>query len=93
MDVFPPAIRDYVNAAAASLDAPTGMVAVPLLGLVAGLIGNRLHLVLKNDYREWLTLYVAIVAPPGSLKTPAINRAKAALGILQDRARTRYLES
>jgi hypothetical protein len=59
------------------------MVAVPMLGFAGSVIGNRLHLILKNSYREFPTLYLAIIAPPGSAKTPALGLAQWPLDALQ----------
>lgn len=92
LDVLPPPVRAYVAAAAESLSVPPEMVAVPLLGLAGGLIGDRLHLVLKHSWREYPTLYLAIVARPGSAKTPALGLAKWPLDALQKAAHERYTE-
>jgi hypothetical protein len=91
-NVLPPAVRDYVGDAAASLSAPAEMVAVPMLGFAGSVIGNRLHLVLKNSYREYPTLYIPIIAPPGSAKTPALNLAQWPLDALQNDAEQVYRE-
>jgi hypothetical protein len=90
LEALPPAVRAFVAAAAESLGVPAEMVGVPLLGFVAALIGSRLHLVLKASYREFLTLYLAIIAPPGSAKTPALNLAKWPLDALQGQAYADY---
>jgi hypothetical protein len=92
MDVLPPRVRAYVQAAADSLSVPLEMVAVPLLGLAGALIGNRLYLILKHSWREYPTLYLAIVARPGSAKTPALGLAKWPLDALQKAAYKRYTE-
>jgi hypothetical protein len=68
------------------------MVAVPMLGFAGSTIGNRLHLILKNSYREFPTLYLAIIAPPGSAKTPALNLAQWPLDALQNEAEQIYRE-
>jgi hypothetical protein len=90
IDVLPPAVRVYVTVAAASLNTPCEMVAMPLLGFAGALIGNRAHLIVKNSWREFPTLYVAIVAPPGSAKTPALDLAKWPLAALQKVAHEMY---
>jgi hypothetical protein len=92
VDVFPHAVRAYVEAAAESLSVPAELVAVPLLGLTGALMGNRLHLVLKNSWREYPSLYLAIVARPGAAKTPALGLAKWPLDALQKDAHDRYME-
>ena len=60
------------------------MVALPTLGITGGLIGNRLHLILKNDYRPYPGLTIAIVAQPGTAKTPSLKAAARPVDILQD---------
>ncbi len=92
IDVFPERVRVYVEAAARSLSVPPEMVGVPLLGLAGALIGDRLFLVLKNSWREYATLYLAIVARPGSAKSPSLNHAKWPLDALQKAAHDRYTE-
>jgi hypothetical protein len=92
IDVLPPPVRAYVADAAASLNAAAEMVAVPLLGFAGSTVGNRLHLILKNSYREYPTLYLAIIAPPGSAKTPALNLAQWPLDAQQTEAEQRYHE-
>jgi hypothetical protein len=92
LDVLPSPVRAYVQAAAESLSVPAEMVAVVLLALAGALIGNRLHLVLKTSWREYATLYLAIVARPGSAKSPALNLAKWPLDALQKDAHDRYTE-
>jgi putative DNA primase/helicase len=92
VSILPPAVRDYVVDAAASLSAPPEMVADPMMGFAGSVIGNRLHLILKNSYREFPTFYIAIVAPPGSAKTPALNLAQWPLDALQNDAEQVYRE-
>jgi hypothetical protein len=87
LEVLPPAMRSYVDAGARSLSVPAEMVAVPMLGLAGSLIGNRLHVILKNSWREYPTLFVAVVSRPGTAKSPALNLAKWPLDALQEHAR------
>ncbi len=74
--VLPPGVRAYVSRAAASLSVPPEMIAVPLLALAGSLAGNRLRLVLKAGFEVLPALWVAVVAPPGSAKTPALGFAR-----------------
>lgn len=74
--VLPPGVRAYVGRAAASLSVPPEMIAVPLLALAGSLAGNRLRLVLKAGFEVLPALWVAVVAPPGSAKTPALGFAR-----------------
>lgn len=90
VEVLPPAVRAYAEAAAASIPVPVEMVAVPLLGAAAALLGNRLHLTLKASYREYPSLYLALVAPPGAAKSPALKLGVWPLDVLQRRAMERH---
>ncbi len=90
IEVLPPKVRAYVEAAAESIPVPVEMVAVPLLGVTGALLGNRLSLALKSSYREYASLYLAIIAPPGAAKSPALKLAMWALDVLQRRAMERY---
>lgn len=92
VEVLPPAVRAYVEAAAESIPVPVEMVAVPLLGAAGALLGNRFSLSLKLSYREYPSLYLAIIAPPGTAKSPALKLAVWALDVLQRRSMERYRE-
>ncbi len=92
IEALPPAIRAYVEAAAESIPVPVEMIAVPLIGGAAALIGNRLHLALKPSYREYLSLYLALVMPPGTAKSPALKLALWPLDVLQRGAMKDYRE-
>lgn len=84
LEVLPPALRPYVRASAEGLGVPVEMVAIPTLGITGGLVGNRLHLILKNDFRQYPALTTAIVAQPGTAKTPSLEAAARPVHILQD---------
>lgn len=90
LDVLPPAVSAYVAACAESLNVPAEMVAGPLLAMAGALIGNRLYLAPKGSWREYSALFVAVVAPPGSAKTPALRLAQWPLDALQRGAHELY---
>jgi hypothetical protein len=82
--ILPPDLREYVEAAARSLPVPPEMVAVPMLAYVGSLIGDRMHIVVKDGYSEYPIVYTFIVASPGAAKTPALAKAQWPLDALQD---------
>ncbi|MDP9362639.1 MAG: YfjI family protein, partial [Chloroflexota bacterium] len=92
VEVLPPAVRAYALAAARSIPVPVEMVAVPMLGFAGALLGNRLHLELKPSYREYPSLYLALVLPPGTAKSPALKLAHWPLDVLQREAVKRHRE-
>lgn len=83
IEILPPAIREYVEQCAAALPVPHEMVAMPMLGMVGALAGNRICLRLKASWHEYLSLYVVAIASPGTGKTAALTMAEWPLKQLQ----------
>lgn len=90
VDALPPTLRTYVEECAAALGVPPGMVGVPLLVATGAALGNAAELEVKRGWRERPNLYAAIVAPPGSKKTPAIAKANRPLHRIQARLAQQY---
>ncbi len=66
------------------------MVAMPLLAFLGATIGNRLYIQLKRGYRQYPTLYLAIVSAVGTAKSPALSAAQWPTDVLQKEAHARY---
>lgn len=90
VDAIPEPARSYVIAAAKAIGCPVEMVAVPFLAYAGAAIGDRFAIELKRGFRQWAVLWVALVAPPGSAKTPASEAARMPLEALQNEAGERY---
>ncbi len=88
--VLPPAFRDYCDAAATSIGVPVEMIAMPLLAFLGSTTGNRIYIQLKRGYRQYGTLYLAIVADVGAAKSPALSAAQWPVDILQKGAHAIY---
>lgn len=88
--VLPPAFRDYCDAAATSIGVPVEMIAMPLLAFLGSTFGNRLHIQLKRGYRQYGTLYLAVVADVGAAKSPALSAAQWPVDVLQKEAHATY---
>ena len=73
--MIPRPFRDWCRDVEARLDCPLEYVAAPLINMLSGLIGRRIALRPKrhDDWKVVPNLWGAIVGPPGSLKTPAID--------------------
>ena len=84
--VLPPALRHLADEGAASLGVPAELVGVPALAFAGGVIGNHARLVLKRGYEVRPILWAAVVAPPGSAKTPALALAHEPVSVLQQEA-------
>src|SRR5680860_83455 len=92
IDALPTDVRDFVSMGAASIGCDPVMVAAPLLAYLGGMIGNGQCLELKQGWKEYPVLWMAVVAPPGSAKTPADGLARRGLEYLQGEAKDTYEE-
>jgi hypothetical protein len=88
--VLPPTVLRYVTEAAAAIGVPDDLVAVPLLAGAAACIGSTASIVLKDGFEQWPILWAAIVAPPGSAKTPAQDAGTKPVRELQYEAWLRF---
>lgn len=84
-DVLPPSMARLVSSASVALSVPPEFVGVPLLVLAGAAIGNAFEIEVKKGWREGPNLYAAIVADPGSGKTPALRIAIRPINAVQDR--------
>jgi hypothetical protein len=62
---------DYIQRAAVGANAPPDYVAAMLLAAVSGLVGKALAVRINESWYEPLILWLAIIGPPSSGKTPA----------------------
>jgi len=89
VDALPNPLGDFVTLTATALGCDPAMVAVPVLGVLAGCVGCTRVVVPKAGWAEPLVLWCMVIAPSGSLKSPAID---AALHPLMEMQRLRLQE-
>lgn len=70
---LPPALEEFVASVAEAVAVPVDYPAAFLLGAAAGLIGATLELAIDQRWRERPVLYVCVVAPKSSGKSPAFD--------------------
>ncbi|HLJ98231.1 MAG TPA: DUF3987 domain-containing protein [Gemmataceae bacterium] len=73
VDVLPGPVASFVREAASALGCPLDYLGVPLLTIAGAAIGASRALEIKPGWQERPCLYSAIVAPPGSAKSPALK--------------------
>jgi hypothetical protein len=71
LDVFPADLQDFVREGAKALACPPDYFAGPLLVMSGAAMGASRALAVKPNYLQRGVLYLAVVASPGSGKTPA----------------------
>lgn len=76
VDSMPAPCRQLVEEATASLGCAPELVALPMLAALSSAIGASRVIEIKGGWREGATLFLAVVASPGAMKTPAAKVAK-----------------
>lgn len=74
-ETLAPQVRAFVEQSAATLPVAPDLVALPVLVSLAAAIGNARRIQLKEGWTEPASLYAAIVAETGSMKSPALEAA------------------
>jgi hypothetical protein len=82
-DIFAPPIRGWLQRAAHGAGVFPDHVAVPMLGVVASLIGTARRVRASRSWSEPVTLWTALVAASGDRKTPGLNVTRRALDLIE----------
>jgi putative DNA primase/helicase len=93
LETLPESCRRLVEEAAASIVCPPEFVAVPLLATLGSAIGMSRVVRLKQGWTESAAIYAAIVALPGTKKTPAFKEAAGPAHEKQAEYRREYREA
>jgi hypothetical protein len=82
-DIFAPPICEWLERAAHGAGVFPDHVAVPMLGVVASLIGTARRVRASRSWSEPITLWTALVAASGDRKTPGLNVTRRALDLIE----------
>jgi DNA polymerase I-like protein with 3'-5' exonuclease and polymerase domains len=85
VDALPTPLGEYVRQGAAALGCDPAYLALPVLAVVASVIGGTRTIRLKRGWEEPSVVWSAIVGDSGTLKSPAYLKAVAYLFRLQKR--------
>ena len=80
---FPLPIANFINLASKSINCPSDFIAVPVLTVLATAIGTSHSIQLKKGWIEGPHIFSAVVALPGSKKSPALSFATAPIRDIQ----------
>ncbi|TWU27568.1 YfjI family protein [Bythopirellula polymerisocia] len=86
VQALPRCIRHFVEAAAEAIGCDPSFIALPLLGCLAEIIGNRRVIELKATWTEPAIIWAVIIGKSGSAKSPALNLATRYLKEIQKAA-------
>ena len=100
VDALPDPVARWVHEVARAMGVPADYVGVPLLAAIATAIGRTHVLEVRPEFQVPAVLYVAVIGPPSSRKSPAFRRAiepvtrqQAALQAQYDAERQRFREA
>lgn len=83
---LPEPISSFVREGAAAIGADESMIALPMLALLAGAIGNTRRLRIKPQWSVPPVLWTCIVSESGSGKSPSLRLASGFIGDAQTKA-------
>lgn len=90
LEVFHPVLRKTIETMAETINCPPDFIAAAYIGLVSVCIGNRKRLRAKHGWDVQANLFLAIVADPGSKKSPALAMALKPLEIINRELKKAY---
>jgi len=90
VELLPPVLRMYLEYAAEAIMVDPGMLVLPVLCSVGGMIGNRYVCKVKSDWYEPAIFWGAVVAKSSTKKTPCFEAATAPIGHIQEEMERRY---
>ncbi|MGH3147294.1 MAG: DUF3987 domain-containing protein [Rubrobacter sp.] len=92
VEVLPPECRALVREAVGALGCAPELVALPALATLSSAVGATRVIEIKRGWREGTTFYIAVVASPGAMKSPAAKVALAPVHEKQEDHKARYAE-
>lgn len=92
LDAFPPIARAFIAAEAEALGCPPEFVALPLLVFCGAVAGNSRRLRIKPGFEVLPIVWGGVIGRPGTVKSPALNRSRQLLDVLQQEAWDHYRE-
>ncbi len=94
VDVLPEPFRGFVQQVAESNDGcDPSYVAVPLLTLIAGCIGNRREVEIKADRREPAVIWSVVIGSSGTAKSPALKAVAQLLDPIEQEWHKQYRQA
>jgi hypothetical protein len=93
VDLLPGAIRPFIKHLAKTMHSPPEFIAIPALCAAGAMLGRKVRIQMKQvdgGWKERAALWGAVIAPPGSMKSPCAQHALAPVIELQKRLLERH---
>jgi hypothetical protein len=91
-DALPKSVADFIHEGSAAMGCDEAFIALPTLSMLAACIGNSRRIVLKVSWKEPSILWAVVVAPSGTLKSPALDYALAPIRENEKREYADYIQ-
>lgn len=88
--ILPESLVDLCRSGAEAIGCPVDYLATAAIGLAGGVIGRTVALKMTTTWEVTPNLFVAIVGPPGSKKSPALKLMAGPLYAIDRRLRDQY---
>ena len=75
IDILPPLLRSFAQSAAHSIQVPLDLMGMLMLAVSATLMAKTAEVVVTDNYRESLNLFLCAILPPASRKSAGFKRA------------------
>ena len=92
-DTLPSAVADFCTDTAERMSCDLSMIAIPVLVMLAGLCGKNVNIMPKrydDSWKERACLWGIVIAPKGSMKSPALKEATTELYRIQKELSKQY---
>jgi len=90
---MPEQVQRFIQENTQALNAPPDLVAIPTLGVLSAGIGASRSIEVKRGFTQMASLFLAVVASPGALKTPAATPVIKPLDELEEENKSKYQTS
>jgi len=75
LEILPPIIQKYVELGSAAMGCDPTYIALPILSMLATVIGTTRRIILKHSWKEPAMVWTVIIARSGTMKSPALDYA------------------
>lgn len=90
IEIFPPELRKFINKVALAIDIGPEVVASVAMSILSACIGNSIKISPKQGYEVAPFLWIGVVLPPGSGKSPVIDTLSKPIRKVQSDAYQKY---
>ncbi len=91
-DAFPSEVQTFIEEVSKALPCPADYVGLGLIIAAGSVLGKVRQIRLKKTWVERASFYGAIIGPPGSLKSPAINAVIAPIKRMEQQYKEEFSE-